>query len=101
MAFRLFGGTIHTALVHAATAYDRRREGKPGHNVYALAQYLKRIDEVERDIAKGATVRRALIAAFSDRLLDAMLKAVGEPKHTRDEKYSGVVYVPASRMGGV
>lgn len=95
--FRMFGGTVRSALVHAATAYDRRREGKSGYNHYALAQYLKRIDEVCDDICKGATPRAALIAAFSDRMLDAMLKAIGEPKHTRDEKYAGVVYVPASR----
>ena len=95
--FKLFGGTIHSALVHAATAYDRRRENKPGYNIYALSQYLGRIEEVEADIAAGATVRAALIAAFSDRLLDALLTAVGESKHTRDEKSGGYMYVPSVR----
>ena len=91
-AKRIFGGSIHSALIHAATAYDRRRAGKPGYNHYALPQYFGRIDQVEADIAKGATVRAALLAGFSDRLLDAMLVAVGEPKFTREERDRGHSY---------
>lgn len=94
--FKLFGGTIHSALVHAATAYDRRREGKPGHNIYALAQYLARIEQVESDIGAGAPVRAAILAAFSDRLLDAMLTAVGEPKFKPGEPKHGWAYQPVA-----
>lgn len=82
---KLFGGTLHNALVHAATAYDRKESTKRYYNHYALAQYLMRIDEVEADIVKGTAPRQALLAAFNDRLLDHMLKAIGEPKFTRDE----------------
>ena len=98
----LFGGTIHSALVHAATEQDRKQEARAAksrrgyHNPYALAQYLARIEEVESDIAAGATVRAALVAAFSDRLLDHMLRAVGEAPHAREEKSAHWVYVPAS-----
>jgi len=90
----------HDRLIHAATAYDRRRAGKKGYNHYALGQYFARIEEVEADVAAGATIRQALLAAFSDRLLDAMLVGVGEPKFTMDEKnsrFGRVTYQPAAR----
>ncbi len=93
---KLFGGTLHTALIHAVTAYDRKRSNKRYYNIYALAQYLKRIEEVEADIKAGATPRAALVAAFSGPLLDCTLKAIGEAKHTREEKGGRVMYVPAS-----
>lgn len=83
-------------LVHAATAYDRRQEGKLGYNVYALPQYFRRIDDVVADVRNGAKPREALIAGFTDRLRDALLKAIGEPKATRDEADQGLVYVPIS-----
>lgn len=77
--------TRHDALVHAATAYDRREATKRGYNHYALAQYLMRIDEVEEDMASGTAPRAAMLKAFNGRLLDCMLKAIGETKFTRDE----------------
>lgn len=82
---KLFGGTVHAALVHAATAYDRRQSTKRDYNHYALAIYLWRIHEVEKDIAAGKPMRVALISGFTGRLLDVLLVAVGEPRHTRDE----------------
>src|SRR4051812_10439870 len=39
----LFGGTIRSALTHAATRYDVRQSKGKRYNVYALAQYLARI----------------------------------------------------------
>lgn len=92
----LFGGTIHSALVHAVTAYDRRRAGRQGYNHYALGQYLIRLEEVERDIAAGASVRAALCAAFSDRLLDVCLKAVGEARAEAADKTGGWAYRPVA-----
>lgn len=83
--FRLFGGTIHAALIHAATAYDRRQASGKRYNPYALAQYFARIEEIESDIAKGAPPRAALCAAFTGPLLTAMLKAINETPPTRDE----------------
>lgn len=80
--FKLFGGSIHSALIHAATEYDRREAKKKHHNPYALAQYFARIEEVEEDVANGASIRDALIAAFNGRLLDYLLKSVGEPPHS-------------------
>jgi hypothetical protein len=94
MTHKLFGGTIHSALVHAATEYDRRLElaaakRKHGYfNHYALSHYLEAIADAEAAIVKGATVRAALLGCFNGRLLDVLLKAVGEPKFTREEMLS-------------
>jgi|TARA_R110000787_G_scaffold258991_1_gene364211 hypothetical protein len=94
--FRLFGGSIHSALVHAATQHDIKEARKKYHNIYALAQYLTRINEVEDNIAAGASVRAALIAGFSGRLLSCLLKAVGEPPFSAKEVATqGYTYTPA------
>lgn len=96
-AKRLFGGSVHNALIHAATQYDIRQSTKPGYNAYALAQYFGRIEETERDIANGATLRAALVAAFHGPLLNALLRGVNQPKLGAEEKQFGrVVYIPAS-----
>lgn len=76
---------LKNTLIHAATRYDRARVNRPGYNIYAMAQYFGRIDEVCAAIDTGTPVRAALLGAFSDRLLDALLVAVGEPKATREE----------------
>lgn len=93
----MFGGSIHTALVHAATQYDIRQSKGKRYNPYAMAQYLLRIDEVEADIAAGAKPRAALCAAFSGQLLDVMLHAIDEQKHSENEKTTSWTYRPASR----
>jgi hypothetical protein len=84
--FRMFGGTVRSALVHAATQYDVRQEGKRGYNPYALAQYLRRIDDVCSDIERGADPRAALTAGFHGPLLNALLKAIGADKATPAEQ---------------
>ena len=78
--FRLFGGSIRSALIHAATQYDIKEARKKYHNIYALAQYSERIDEILEDIEAGIPPRDALSAGFEGRLLNALLKAVGESK---------------------
>jgi hypothetical protein len=88
---------LKNKLIAAASAYDRRRTTKPGYNIYALAQYFARIDEVLADIDAGATPRAALLAAFSDRLLDALLVGIGEQKHAKEEKTAAWSYQPAAR----
>ena len=102
----LFGGTIHTALVHALTVYDRQNETRAAsnprahYNPYALPQYLIRLDAIEADIAAGAPVRDAIVAAFHGPLLRVALKAVNEPAATRDELTGagkGLFYTPVAR----
>ena len=38
-------------LVHAVTAFDHRRMRRVDYNIYALAQYLHRVDDIMADIA--------------------------------------------------
>lgn len=93
---------LYHALVHAATEYDRKEAAKAGQSIYArgshfyIGHYLRRIEDVEIDIAQGATIRDALLAGFNGRLLDKLLKAAGEPKATKEEKKGRYVYRPAS-----
>ena len=89
--------TLKNKLIAAASAYDRRRANKPGYNIHALGQYFARIDEVISDIDAGATPRAALLAAFSDRLLDAFLKGIGEQRHTKQEITAAWSYEPVAR----
>ena len=97
---RLFGGSIKTALVHAATRYDAQQAKGKRYNHYALGRYFLRIDEVCADIDNGATPRDAIVAAFTGSLLNVMLKAVKAEKATRDELTGtgkGWSYRPASQ----
>lgn len=78
--------TLHTRLVHALTRYDRQQESKRGYNPYALGLYLEGVKKVEEATEfHGVDLRSALVSAFSDRLLDVVLKACGLPKATQDE----------------
>jgi hypothetical protein len=96
--FRMFGGTVRSALVHAVTQYDVRQARGKRYNRYAVGQYLRRVDDICDDIAKGAQPRAAIVAGMTGSLLACCLKAVGEAAPTRDElngtgKYT---YQPAS-----
>jgi len=86
---------IQARLAMALTTYDRKQSTRKHHNPYALAQYLERLELVMDDIAAGATPRQALCAGFSDRVLDACLRAIGEPLHTKQELGTGWYYKPA------
>ena len=72
-------------MLMAVTAYDRRREKKPGYNPYALPQYCGALQLVDRKVAAGDTLRVAITSSFSGSLQDAVLKGAGEPKGTSDE----------------
>ncbi len=89
---------IKQTLVSAVLAYDNKQSKRSGFNRFALPQYLARIDEVCDDIQQGANIREAITAAFTGRLLDVCLKAVGLSKST-DQEARGTgtwFYTPAS-----
>lgn len=97
--FRMFGGTVRTALVHAVTQYDIRQSRGKRYNHYALGQYLGRVDDICSDIDAGANPRAAIVAGMTGPLLACCLKAIGEAVPTRDEmtglgKYT---YQPVAR----
>lgn len=77
--------TLHEKLVHAATEYDRKQSTKRHYNPYAIGHYFNAISKVHEDMDAGKTIRQAILLNFNGRLCDHMLKAVGEPKFTRDE----------------
>lgn len=83
--FRMFGGTVRSALVHAVTQHDIRQARGKRYNPYALAQYLGRVDDICKDITDGATPRAAIVAGMTGSLLACCLKAIGEAAPTRDE----------------
>lgn len=70
---------IRDKLIHAVTAYDRRRYGRRGYNVCALAQYLRGVEDALHLMDNGEATRDALQQVFNDRLLDVCLRAIGEP----------------------
>jgi hypothetical protein len=88
--------TIKAKLILAATQYDVRKSKGKRYNVYALGHYYGRIDDVMADIEAGAKPREALIRGFSGSLLDALLKSIGEPKHTLAEKNARIFYEPVN-----
>jgi hypothetical protein len=73
---------LHFKLVHAVTEYDRKQSTRRGYNIWALPQYLGACEAAEADIAAGKPLRKAIVSNFCGRLLDAVLKAVGESKAT-------------------
>lgn len=77
---------LHFTLVHTVTEYDRKQSTKRGYNIYALSQYLNAIEVAEIRMEKGRTLREALVSSFNGRLLDRLLKAVGEPTSTVEEQ---------------
>lgn len=91
--------TLRAAMLHAVTAYDRRQVGKRGHNPYALPQYFERIEEICADIDAGADPRAAIVAGFSGRLANAILKTCGLSRYTVDDATngSGWAYEPVSQ----
>lgn len=84
---------LHVALVSALTAYDAREEAKARrskyrnqHSHYALAHYLGGLERAEAQVQSGVDLRVALSDCFCGRLLDFVLRAIGEPKLSEEER---------------
>lgn len=80
---------MRNKLINAATEYDRKQSTKRGYNHYALPQYFAAVDDAVSQIDKGKPVRGELLRCFTGRLLDTLLRSVGESKSTHDEQRSG------------
>lgn len=80
-------------LLHVLVAYDKRQTKKPSYNRYALSHYCNALAYVMRCIEAGHSVRAALTDAFTGRLLDLCLKAVGEAKSTDQEQRGNICRV--------
>lgn len=79
--------TSHDKFVSALLKYDTQQSRKVGYNVYALPQYLNRLQDVEKDIANGAEIRAALVNGFCGPLLDRLLKIANLPISTHEENF--------------
>lgn len=95
---------IKSALVTAATRYDRaeaekaqRNPRRHHHNFYALGMYLNRVDDILRDIAAGADPSAAIIAGTHGALRTALLKAIGAKADHRET--GAIVYRPVAAKG--
>lgn len=75
----------HLKMMHAVTEYDRKQQGKPGYNIYALPQYLGAVQGITEDIEAGTDMRRAVLSHVSGRLATVVLKSLGMPAITPDE----------------
>ncbi len=79
-------------LVAAVTEYDRKefersqRNPRAYHNPNALGMYHDAVDRACEAIQQGQDARSALVDNFCGRLLDKVLKAVGEPKSSQAEQ---------------
>ena len=73
-------------LTHAVTEHDRRQQKRKGYNMYALAHYLGACQSAITEIEAGTPIRTAVVGHFCGRLLDVVLKAVGESPSTGDEQ---------------
>lgn len=71
---------MRAILVHAVTAYDRKQSTKRDYNVYALGQYLARVNDVVADIEAGANVFDAINAGFNGPLLRHVVKTVAKAR---------------------
>ena len=73
-------------LSSALIQYDEKERKKKYYNKNAIALYLQALDRAVDDVAAGHTIRRALCLNFNGRLLDILLKAIGEEKSTLQEQ---------------
>lgn len=87
--FKLFGGTVHSALVHTLTLWDMEQAKKDKyHNSYFLGIALIALERMEKEMDGNMLVlRSSIIKSFGGRLVDKLLKAVGEPARMKNERF--------------
>ena len=68
---------VREHLLHAVTRYDRKQAKRKDYNIYALAQYMIRLDEsISAASQPGFTVETAIMVGFNGALRDWLLKAL-------------------------
>ncbi len=82
-------------ITHAVVEYDQKelarsiKNSRAYYNPNAIALYLNAVDRACEKIQQGQDTRSALVDCFCGRLLDKVLKSVGEPKSTDAEQRIG------------
>lgn len=77
---------VDAALSHVLITYDKRQARGRSYNPYAIAHYCEALQRARTLVDAGQTWRSALVECFNGRLLDNVLKAIGEAPSTRDEQ---------------
>jgi hypothetical protein len=90
--------TLNSKLKSFLTEYDRKESTKKHHNPYALGIYFERADDVSADVDAGADLRAAIVAGFTGRLCDFLLKKFGLSLLTKDESFGSGVYKPVKKI---
>ena len=85
---------LRDKLISALIAYDRRQASRAGYNRHAIALYLERLDDVMTDIKRGAPERDAIVAGFSGRVAQALLKAADCTSYTEADAQGSGIYQP-------
>lgn len=73
-------------IFNAMTEFDKRASKRAGYNPYALGHMAQALQNASEYCDEGRTVRAALCKAFCGRLLDCVLKAIGEPAATKGDR---------------
>ncbi len=77
---------LNHKLTHAVTEYDRKQSKRKGYNMYALSHYLGACQEIAKEVDTGVNIRKACVEHLTGRLLDVVLKAIGEAPSTDSEQ---------------
>ena len=73
---------IQTALVK----YDERQAKRKYYNAYAMGHYMQALGNAKEYMKEGDTLRQAVCKSFCGKLLDVVLKAVGETPSLKTEQ---------------
>jgi hypothetical protein len=88
--------TTYARLTMALTEYDRRQSKTRWYNPHALGIYLERAQNIRDDVNAGADFRAAIVAGFSGKLVDFLLRKLGLPITTNEEQRGGWFYRPVA-----
>lgn len=90
--------TTRDKLVSAVIQYDAKQRNKRNYNIFALPQYISRVEDIMQDIEAGANDRDAIVAAFTGTLLTHVLRSLKLEKATDDEikGAGGILYRPVA-----
>jgi len=84
--------SIRFKLVNAVTAYDRRQSTRKGYNRFALGMYLGSVNRIAEEVDDGQSLRTAIAHNFCGRLLDVVLRSVGELASSNEEQQAMKAY---------
>jgi len=64
-------------VLNAVTEYDQKQANKPGYNIYALPQYIAKLDDFQAFLEQGISLKRAIMKCYLGRLMTFVGKQFG------------------------